>query len=144
MASTSTYLNFARNTEEVFAFYKTVFGTEYVGEIMRFRGVPPDPTHPMAEEDKDLIMHIQLPVTGGHMLHGTDAPESMGFVVTRGNGMYIMLEPDTRAEADRLFAALSPGGKVEMGMSVQFWGDYFGSVVDKYGVGWMINAGNNT
>ena len=61
------------------------------------------------------------------MLMGTDAPETMGFTVTPGNNMYINLEPDTRAETDRLFKALSDGGKIEMPLQEMFWGDYFGS-----------------
>ena len=71
---------------------------------------------------------------------GTDAPESMGFKVSCGNNIYINLEPDTRAETERLFKALSAGGKVEMVLQEMFWGDYFGSCTDKYGVQWMFNC----
>ena len=70
---------------------------------------------------------------------GTDAPESMGFTLNKGNNVYISLSPDSREEADRLFAALSAGGEVEMAMGDQFWGDYFGSFTDKFGVRWMVN-----
>ena len=141
MASTSTYLNFSRNTEEAFNFYKSVFGGEFVGGINRFAQVPPQPGQPpMAEADKNLIMHIALKILGGHMLMGTDAPESMGFQLNKGNNVYISLHPDTRAEADTLFAALSAGGKIEMKLQEMFWGDYFGSFTDKFGVQWMINC----
>ncbi|HLP43831.1 MAG TPA: VOC family protein [Candidatus Nanoarchaeia archaeon] len=141
MARTSTYLNFARETEQAFNFYKEVFQTEFVGGINRFAQIPQDPSQPpMKEEDKNLVMHVTLPITGGHMLMGTDAPESMGFKVNIGNNVYINLEPDTRVEADRLFAALSDGGTIEMKMQEMFWGDYFGSLKDKYGVQWMINC----
>jgi PhnB protein len=71
---------------------------------------------------------------------GTDAPESMGFSVVQGNAIHINLEPDTREEADRLFKALSNGGKVEMPLQDMFWGAYFGSCTDKYGVKWMVNV----
>lgn len=141
MPKVSTYLNFARETEEAFQFYKSVFGTEFIGEINRMGSVPPQPGQPVVtEEDKNLIMHIALPILGGHVLHGTDAPESMGFTMNFGNNIYIMLEPDTNEEADTLFAALSEGGKVEMQMQEQFWGDYFGSFQDKFGTRWMINV----
>ncbi len=141
MAKVSTYLNFARETEEAFNFYKSVFGTEFEGEINRMGEVPPQEGQPeIKEEDKNLVMHIGLPILGGHMLHGTDAPESMGFKVNFGNTMYIMLEPDTREEADKLFKALAEGGEIEMEMADQFWGDYFGSFKDKYGIGWMVNC----
>ena len=85
-------------------------------------------------------MHIELPILGGHSLHGTDAPESMGFKLNFGNNVYIMLNPDTREETDKLFAALSEGGKVEMPMQDMFWGDYYGSLCDKFGVQWMFNC----
>ena len=140
MAKVSTYLNFPRTTEEAFNFYKSVFGGEFVGGINRMGQVPADPSRPpMAEADKNLVMHVALPILGGHMLMGTDAPESMGFKVNMGNNVYINLEPDSKEEADRLFAALSAGGKAEMPMQDMFWGDYFGSLTDKYGVQWMIN-----
>jgi PhnB protein len=138
MSYTSTYLNFARETEAAFNFYRSVFGGEFEGGINRFSQVPADPKHPIREEDKNLVMHVCLPILGGHKLMGTDAPESMGFKVNYGNNVYINLIPDTRAEADRLFAALSAGGKVEMPMQDMFWGDYFGSFRDKFGVQWMI------
>jgi len=142
MARTSTYLNFPRITEEVFNFYKSVFGGEFSGNgIARFYDIPPaEGAPPLAEEDKKLIMHIELPITGGHVLMGTDAPESMGFKVNFGNNMYIMLEPDTRSETARLFNALSKGGKVGMQLRDEFWGAYFGSCTDKYGVQWMFNC----
>ncbi len=141
MAKVSTYLNFANKTEEAFNYYKSVFGTEFVGKINRFSEVPPMPGQPpIAEADKNLVMNIQLPITGGHLLQGTDAPESMGFKVISGNTMYICIHPDTRKEADRLFKALSEGGKVEMALQEQFWSDYFGSFTDKYGIQWMINC----
>jgi PhnB protein len=145
MARTNTYLNFARSTEEAFNFYKSVFGTEFVGEIARFRDVPPQEGQPpMSEDDKHLVMNVQLPILGGHLLMGTDAPESMGFQLNQGNNVYICLDPDTRAEADTLFAALSDGGNVEMSLQEMFWGDYFGSLVDKFGVNWMINCTSKT
>jgi PhnB protein len=141
MASTSTYLNFARETEAAFEFYKSIFGTEYIGGITRHRDVPvPDGYPGPAEEDLDLIINVALPITGGHILMGTDAPASMGFTLIQGNNVYICLHPDTRAESDRLFAALSEGGKVEMEPQEMFWGDYFGSWTDKFGVQWMLNC----
>lgn len=145
MAKVSTYLNFSRNTEEAFNFYKSVFGGEFTGEIQRFSKVPAQKGQPpIKDEDKNLIMHIALPILGGHVLMGTDAPESMGFKMITGNNVYINLQPDTRAETKRLFDALSKGGKVEMQLQQMFWGDYFGSCTDKYGVQWMFNCSSKT
>ncbi len=141
MARVSTYLNFPRSTEEAFNFYQSVFGGEFVGGIQRFSEVPEQEGTPkMAEEDKNLIMHIELHILGGHVLMGTDAPSSMGFTVNFGNNVFINLEPDTRAETEKLFNALSDGGKVGMELQEMFWGGYFGSCIDKYGVQWMFNC----
>ncbi|MBN2666648.1 MAG: VOC family protein [Bacteroidales bacterium] len=141
MARVSTYLNFRRETEEAFNFYKSVFGGEFQGEISRFRDIPPsEDMPPLPEEDKDLIMNIALPILGGHLLMGTDAPESMGFRVSSGNNVYITLQPDTREETLRLFNALSEGGTVEQELQDMFWGDYYGSLRDKFGIQWMFNC----
>jgi PhnB protein len=141
MARTSTYLNFPNNTEEVFNFYKSVFGGEFIGGINRFKDIPADDNAPaMNDELNNLVMHVELAITGGHILMGTDAPEQMGFKVNFGNNIYINLEPDTREETKRLFDALSAGGKVGMELQDMFWGAYFGSCSDKYGVQWMFNC----
>lgn len=141
MASVSTYLNFPDHTEEAFNFYKTVFKTEFNGTgIMRFGDMPQEGAPPLSDELKNLVMHVELPITGGHLLMGTDAPGQMGFNVSFGNNVYINLQPDTREETRRLFSALSDGGKVEMELQDMFWGDYFGSCKDKYGVQWMFNC----
>ncbi len=134
MARTSTYLHFSdRKAEEAFTFYKSVFGTEFTGPIVRFGDLPGMEGQP---EIKDLIMNITLPITGGHLLMGNDVPESMG-VLVQGNSMDICIDPDTRAEADRIFAALSEGGNAEA--PLQDFGDaYFGTVVDKFGTQWMM------
>jgi PhnB protein len=145
MARVSTYLNFPRKTEEAFNFYKSIFGGEFGNDgVARFSDIPPsDEMPPLAEEDKDLIMHIELPLLGGHVLMGTDAPESMGFKVNFGNNSYINLEPDTKAETKRLFDGLSEVGIVTMELQQMFWGAYYGSCTDKFGVQWMFNCTGN-
>jgi PhnB protein len=143
MASVSTYLNFSRNTEEAFNFYRSVFGGDFFGNgIMRFGDIPSPPDGPhLAEADNNLVMHVELRILGVHSLMGTDAPESMGFKLQMGNNNYINLQPDTREETDQLFGKLSSGGKVTQELQEMFWGDYFGSCTDKFGVQWMFNCG---
>jgi PhnB protein len=141
MASVGTYLNFPRNTEDAFNYYKSVFGGDFAGNIMRFSDTPPEEgAPPLAEADKNLVMHVALPILNGHMLMGTDAPDSMGFKVNFGNNSYICLSPDTRVETKRLFEGLSAGGKVEMDLQDMFWGSYFGSCTDRFGVQWMFDC----
>ncbi len=141
MARVSTYLNFAGNTEEAFLFYKSIFGGEFIGGIRRMSDVPTMEGQPVLSEDtKNMVMHVELPILAGHVLMGTDVPESMGFSLRPGNNVSINLEPDTLEEASRLFAALAEGGQVEMPLQEMFWGDNFGSLTDKFGVKWMVNC----
>src|SRR5690606_2992252 len=70
-ARVSTYLNFPGNTEEVFSFYRSVFLTEFVGGIQRFSDVPPNPDQPtMSDQVKKMVLHVELPILGGHILMG--------------------------------------------------------------------------
>jgi PhnB protein len=145
MARVSTYLNFPGTTEAAFDFYRRVFGTEPAGPVMRFGDAPAcDVQPPMAEADRQLVLHLELPILGGHVLMGTDMPESMGMRLTPGNNVYINLEPDTRAETERLYAALSEGGTVEMPLQEMFWGGYFASLMDRFGTRWMLNCASKT
>jgi PhnB protein len=140
MARTSIYLNFMGKTEEAFNFYKSVFGTEFEGGIMYMRDVPADPSQPpLSEHEQNAVMHVELPILGGGVIMGTDLLESHGHQLTIGNGVTINLEPDTREEGDRLFAALSEGGQVTMPLTDMFWGDRFGTIIDRYGIPWMFN-----
>ncbi len=139
MASVSTYLNFDGKTEEAFEFYKSVFDTEYIGGIFRMGEMPPqEGMPPMSDHLKNLVMNVQLPITGGHLLMGTDTVAEWGQNLKPGNNVSITLHPDFRKDADRLFAALSDGGSVQMPMADQFWGDYYGALTDQFGIQWMI------
>ena len=138
MAGVSTYLNFMGDTFEAFEFYRSVFGTEYRGEVLRNRDVPGMPDT-MSESDLDSIMHIELPILGGHVLMATDMLASMGHELKIGNNVTINLEPDTREETERLFALLSEGSTEVAPLTDQFWG-YWGCCLDRFGIRWMFNG----
>jgi len=135
MTKINVYLNFPGNTEEAFNFYKAGFGGEL--QVFRFKDMPMEGVS-LSEEDANKIMHVSLPI-GDDVLMGTDALASMGQDLRVGNNVSISVSPDSRAEADRIFNALSAGGEVEMPMGDQMWGDYYGSCRDKYGIQWMVN-----
>ena len=137
MTKFNFYLNFAGNTEDAFNFYKSVFGGEFVS-VVRFKDMPMEGVS-ISKEDADKIMHIGLPLGKDQMLMGTDVLESLGHKLIPGNNIHISVHPDSKEEADRLFNALSKGGKVQMPMANQLWGDYYGDFQDKFGVHWMIN-----
>ncbi|MFT3827924.1 MAG: VOC family protein [Chitinophagaceae bacterium] len=129
------YLNFDGNAEEAFRFYQSVFGGElFVSKMGEAPG-----TENLSAEEKNRAMHVSLPVGKGQLLMASDCLPSAGHVLKVGNNNYISVFPDSREDADRLFSKLSEGGKIEMPIADMFWGDYFGSFEDKYGVHWMIN-----
>ena len=139
MASVSTYLNFEGETEAAFEFYKSVFGTEYASPILRYgEGPATEGNPPIPEAMKNKVLNVCLPITGGHLLMGTDVAPGYGPPLVIGNNVSIVLRPDSKEEADALFAGLSEGGEVSMPMGDQFWGDYYGAFTDKFGIPWMI------
>lgn len=137
MATINTYLSFMGNTEEAFNFYKSVFGTEFVGGIRRFGDMPDNDL--MSEEDKEKVMHVGLPIGPGNFLMGTDALESKGQSLTFGSNYSISISPESKEEATTLFNGLSSGGTITSPLEDTFWGAYFGAFTDKFGVQWMVN-----
>lgn len=138
MSAVNPYLNFNGNTEEAFNFYKSVFGGDFMGgQIMRFKDMPGGDQ--MSAEEGEKVMHVALQIGDASYLMGTDTLESMGQTTKFGNNCQIIVSPDSREDADRLFNGLSSGGKVETPMQDMFWGAYYGAFEDKFGVNWMIH-----
>jgi PhnB protein len=136
--SLNTYLTFGSNCREVFEFYRSVFGGEFAN-VVTFREGPPDMGIP--EEELDRIMHVTLPI-GSSALMGSDSSSAFGPPPVAGNNFYISFTAETREEADARFAKLSEGGEVEMEMQDMFWGAYFGSLKDKFGIKWQVSHGD--
>ncbi len=145
IARVVTYLNFNGVTEDAFNFYKSVFKSEFNGKgFERFGDIPAEAGHPpIPDAIKKMILHIELPILGGHILMGTDAPAEMGFTLNTGNNMHICLEPESREETQRLFDALSVDGNITMPMADMFFGSFFGECSDKFGINWMFNYKNS-
>ena len=132
------YLNFDGQTEEAFRFYAKVLGGKLT-EIHRFGSMPPESGFNPTSAQKNLVMHVGLELPDGQMLMASDMIEGMGPKRVEGNNFSISVHPSNRQEADRIFNALSEGGTVTMPMADQFWGDYFGSLTDRFGINWMVN-----
>jgi len=136
------YLNFDGQAEAAMLFYQKVFDGTFLGQgIMHMGDVPG--MEKLSDEEKKRVMHASLSFGKGCMLMASDILPSMGHQLVKGNNHYILLSPDTKEEADRVFQALAEGGKVQMPMQDQFWGDYYGIVIDQFGVQWMINYSQN-
>ena len=136
MLQIQAYLHFMGRTEEAMNFYKSVLGGEFT-TFSRFRDVPGGEL--MSAADQQKIIHISLTTPGGVVIMATDSLESMEQQVSFGNNIHLCIQAESEAEVDKLFAALSSGGKVEMPVNKTFWNAYFGMCQDKFGVQWMIN-----
>ena len=140
MGTVNPYLNFQGNTEEAFDFYKSVFGGEFALKL-RFKDTPEKDRVPADEQDK--LMHIALPIGKTSVLMATDALESMGHRVTPGTNSHISYHADSKEDADKIFNGLSAGGTVSVPLNQTFWGSYFGMLVDKFGISWMVSYDGN-
>ena len=129
------YLHFNRNCREAFDFYRSVFGGDF-SILTTFRDGPGDMGVP--EDEMDDIMHVSYEI-GGTTLMGSDVPSVFGPPVTQGNNVSISYQPQSREETEDVFAKLSDGGSVSMPLQDMFWGSYFGSCTDKFGIHWMVN-----
>lgn len=132
------YLNFNGKTEEAFRFYAQALGGTLT-EIHRFGSMPSHGGVELTPEQKNLVMHVGLELPDGQMIMASDVLEGMGPPHVEGNNISISVHPDSRQEADRIFNALADGGTVTMPIADQFWGDYFGSLTDRFGINWMVN-----
>lgn len=142
MKHLNIYINFKDNCEEAFAFYQSVLGGEYealsrYGELPAQEGMPP-----VADEDKNLILHMTLPVGNTTKLMGSDMAGGWAAGIKPGNNFSVSLQTESREEADHVFTGLSQDGKVTMPMQDTFWGSYFGSFEDMFVVNCMINFDN--
>ncbi|MCE3225779.1 MAG: hypothetical protein K0S32_330 [Bacteroidetes bacterium] len=132
------YLTFAGNCEDAFNFYKSVFGGSF-GYVGRFKDMPPSDGQSVPESELNKIMHISLAIGGGTTLMGSDSSDSFGHATVIGNNFSISLNAVSQADADKMYSGLSDGGISTMPMSKTFWGSYFGMLVDKFGINWMIS-----
>ena len=125
------YLFFPGNTEQAIAFYQQVFG----GQVTITRRGDVDPT--AASAQKNLVINAQL-IGGDITLRASDREDTSTDPQTRIE-LSLIGTDDARMRA--LFDGLAEGGTVRAKLERQFWGDVFGAVTDRYGIGWQINIG---
>lgn len=135
----SPYLTFNGNCEDAFSFYRSVFGGNF-GYIGRFGEMPPmEGQPPIQESERNKIMHVSLPISEETVLMGSDSSDAFGHSTNVGNNFSISINATSQPDADRLYNGLAAGGQQTMPMNKTFWGSYFGMLVDKYGIQWMVS-----
>ncbi|MGH7516753.1 MAG: VOC family protein [Gemmatimonadales bacterium] len=128
------YLNFNGQCAEAFRFYEQCLGGKIVG--MQTHGESPI-AGDVPPEWHDKIIHARLEV-GGAVLMASDSPPEY---YERPQGLYVAIQIDEPAEADRIFHALADRGTVKMPIQQTFWAARFGMVVDRFSTPWMVNCG---
>jgi PhnB protein len=128
------YLGFRDNARQAMEFYQSIFGGELTMSTFGEAQASEDP----AEADK--IMHAQLETDSGYTLMASDTPQGMGFSETSSHSVSLSGDSSDQAELSRYFEGLSEGGTVAMPLEKAPWGDYFGMVVDPFGVQWLVNV----
>ena len=136
MRTINPWINFNGNAEEAFTFYKSVFGGEFT-KIIRF-GDLSSAEFSVAEHEAHKIMHIALPIGQHNVLLANDVPEIMGRVNENENRSKIVVNAESKEEADHIFNGLSAGGDVEGPIGDSPWGTYAGMFRDKYGIEWIV------
>jgi PhnB protein len=130
------YLSFNGNCAEAVAFYQKAFNVK--AEIMRYSDAPSGEGYQTPEADKNLVMHAQFEIDGeGIML--CDMPAESPVKI--GNNFAVMVEFGSADKARAAFDALKVGGEIHMEIQETFWSKCFGSLTDKFGIGWNISIG---
>lgn len=138
MATINTDVVFNGNCKEAFDFYRSVFGGEY-SYLVKYKEMPSKDGRKFSALDAEKIMHISLPISKETSLMGNDYIEGFGKKTIFGNNFSLSIDTESKEEADKLFGALSDGGKVTMPMENTFWNAYFGMFTDKFGINWMVS-----
>jgi PhnB protein len=125
------YLNFRDRAREAMEFYQSVFGGKLDVTTFGQFNMAQDPS------ENDKVMHAMLTVPNGFTLMGSDTPARME--LTQGNSYTISLSGDDDAELRGYWTRLAVGGTVSMPLEKAPWGDSFGQLTDKFGVGWLVN-----
>jgi PhnB protein len=128
------YLMFNGRCQEALDFYQKAVGAK-IDMVMLHKDCPEQPPPGMLPPGfENKVMHSSFHI-GGNLVMATDgcSAEQEGF-----KGFSLSYTVPTATEANRIFSALSDGGKVQMPLSQTFWSPCFGMLTDRFGVGWMV------
>ena len=129
------HLNFNGQCKEAFEFYEKVLGGNIVFS-MTWGEMPSGAADQFPPETHKLIMHTTLKVDGQTIMGADVRPDRY----TQPKGITVSVGVKDKDKAERIFNALSEGGKVTMPFAQTFWSPGFGMCVDRYGIPWMVNT----
>lgn len=124
------YVSFGDNAREAMTFYQQVLGGTLDLHTFGEYGASDEPF-------ADLVMHAVLETEDGLTLMGSDSPPGMSRTV--GNNITISLSGDDDDLLRSRFHGLAEGGTIDVPLDKQMWGDVFGQLTDRFGIGWLVN-----
>ena len=127
------YIFFNGECAEAMEFYAKIFDGEIM-ERMSASDMPPD--FPVPEEKKDWVMHCRLQTADG----GFMASDNIDGTSDKMAGSSLMMNYATAAEAKAIFDKLADGGEITMPWEPTFWAAGFGTLVDRFGIRWMVGC----
>ncbi|MEJ3403982.1 VOC family protein [Rathayibacter sp. YIM 133350] len=135
MSTLNPYLNFRDNAREAMEFYHSVFGGDLAVSTFSDFSLAQNPA------DADKVMHAQLTTPSGFTLMGADVPEGMDY--SPGSSISVSLSGGSEDEAELrgFWDKLAEGGNPYLPLEAAPWGDYFGQLVDRFGISWLVNIG---
>lgn len=125
----NAYVNFRGNCAEAMRYYEAHLGAK--PGMMMTHGQLPVP-NPVGPEWNDAVLHAQMTI-GGSELMAADIPNAEPM-----RSAYLTLRMDSDSEAERVYSALSDGGRTLMPIEETFFASRFGQVQDRFGINWMI------
>ena len=125
------YISFNGNAKEAVEFYKTAFGGELTMSTFEEGGMP------VEESEADKLMHAMLVAPNGMTLMASDTPKHMSY--SPGTNISISLSGSDEAELKGYWDKLANGATISVPLDQAPWGDTFGMLTDKFGIGWMVN-----
>ena len=131
------YVAFGGNCAEAVEHYEKVFGVK--AEVMRYKDAPPESGYQTTKETENFVMHAQLEINNAAIMFSDVPPENP---VKVGDNIAVMVEFDDADKLEAAFNALKSGGQAHMELQETFWSKRFGSVTDKFGIGWNLTLGH--
>lgn len=142
MATVNPYITFNGDCERAFNLYKSIFGGEFT-HLERYKDVPKSMSDKFTLCESEKILHIALPISTETILMGSDTchetDSEFDSDVHFGDNISLSVNTKSEEEATRIFESLSNGGRVNMPLQKTFWNSYYGMVIDKFGINWMVS-----
>lgn len=131
---TGIYLMFNGNCAEALERYAKAFDTR-VSRIQKYGDMPPNPAFPVAESDKNLVLHAAIKIGDVEIMAADSREQSAD-----GSNMYVTVTSKDGNYVQKAWDALKQDGEIYMELAPSFFALLHGSLKDRFGVNWMFSV----